>query len=79
MLGEQRNVLAPVPERRQRHRNHVQAIEEILPERAFLHHLLQIAVGGGDHADIELHRARFTDALDFLFLQRAQQLRLKGP
>ena len=52
-------------------------VEEVLAERALLHHLLQIDVGRGDHARVELDRPRFADALDLALLQRAQQLRLQ--
>ena len=38
----------------------------------------EIAVGGGDHADVGLQRARAAEALELALLQHAQELRLHG-
>jgi hypothetical protein len=77
VLREQRNVFAPLTERRQRHRDDVQAVKEVLAERPLLDHLAQVHVARGDDADVESHRARFADTLDLALLQRAQQLGLQ--
>ena len=66
-----------VAQRRHVHGDDIQAIEEILTERSLCHHLRQIGVRGRDDADIDLHRVRFSDALEFPFLQHAEQLRLQ--
>ena len=66
-----------VAQRRQRDRNHVQPVVEVLAERPFLHQLAQVGVGRGDDAGVELDRPRLADALDLALLQRPQQLRLQ--
>ena len=75
--GQQRDVLAPLAQRRQRDRDDVQAVVEVLAELAFLDHLAQVGVGGRDDARVELDRARLADALDLPLLERAQQLGLQ--
>src|SRR5436190_377979 len=54
VLGEERDVLAPVTQRRQQDRHDLQAIEKVLAKRAALHQLLEIAVGRRDHAYVDL-------------------------
>ena len=76
MLDEQRDVFLPLAQRRQMDRNDIQAIEQILAEGSFGHHLLQIAVGRGDDAHVDLGRVRVADALELALLQHAQQLHL---
>ena len=41
-------------------------------------HRLEVAVGRGDHADVDLDRARAADPLERLLLQHAQQLDLRA-
>ena len=77
VLHQQRNVVAPLAQRGQLHRDHVEAIEEILAERALGDHLREIGVGRGDDADVDLDGVRVADALELALLQHAQQLRLQ--
>src|SRR5262249_33630859 len=63
--------------RRQGHLHHVQAIEEILAETAFLHLLAKVAVRGGDHADVDLDLPSSADRRKRLFLQNAEHLYLQ--
>ena len=77
MLHQQRNVVAPLAQRRQLHRDDVQAVEQILAERAVRDHLREVAVGRGDDAHVDLDRVRVADALELALLQHAQQLRLQ--
>ena len=77
MLHEQRNVVAPLAQRRQLHRDDVQAVEQILAERALGDHLREIGVRRGDDADVDLDRLRVADALELALLQHAQQLGLQ--
>jgi hypothetical protein len=42
--------------RRQAQADHVQAVEQVLAEQAFTHALLQVLVGGRNHAHIGLQR-----------------------
>ena len=51
-LGEARDLIAPLPQRRQRDADHVQTEVEIFPELAVRHRALEIAIGGGDDPDI---------------------------
>src|SRR3546814_3209990 len=50
MIDERRDVAAPVAQRRQRHRDHVEAVEEILAEPAIGNQAAHVAVGRGDDA-----------------------------
>ena len=54
----------------------VEAIEQVLAERPVADRLLEVAVGGGDDADVDLDRLRAAEALDDAFLEDAQQLDL---
>ena len=56
----------------------MQAIEQVFAETAGFHVGDQIAIGGRDDAHIDLDRFAPADRLDFAFLQRAQQLHLRG-
>src|SRR5436305_15247410 len=73
MAGEERDVLPPLAQRRQRYRDDVQAIEEVLAERPFADPFFQIAVGGGDQPDVRLDRPRGAHALELALLEDAQQ------
>ena len=79
VVDQERDVLAPLAQRRQRDRDDVQAEEEILAEVAGPDHGLEVAVGGGDEAHVHLDRAcvppRRSKAL---LLQDAQQLHLRA-
>ncbi len=57
--------------------HHVEAIEQILPERAFPHFVGEIAVGGCDNPNVHADRLRPTDSVDDPLLECPQQLRLK--
>ena len=77
MVGQQRNVLLPVPERRHEDRNHVEAEVEILAEAPAPDFRLQILVGGREDAGIDFDPRRSADRLHRLFLQDAQHLGLR--
>ena len=55
---------------------HVQAEIQIAAEAALGHVLLQIAVGGGDHAHVDLDRLAAADALEGMPFQHAEKLGL---
>ena len=59
------------------HRKHVEPEIEVLAKPAALHLLLEVAVGGGDHADVDRAGALLADALEIALLQHAQQLALQ--
>ena len=76
MFHQRGNVFGMRSQRRHVHRQHVQAVEQILPERAGGDFGGQIAVGGGDHPHIRrLGRGR-ADTLEGALLQHPQQLGL---
>src|SRR6266436_1179191 len=77
MSQQMRDVLAAHPQRRNRQRQHMQAIEQILAEMAAFDALQQLAVGRGDDADVDLYRLAPANRLDRAFLERAKQLYLR--
>ena len=77
VLDEQRDVLAAIAQRRERDREHVEPIVQVAAEAALAHFLGQIAVGRGDDAHVDVHRARAAQPLELSFLQHAQQLGLQ--
>ena len=64
------------PQRGDRNREHIEAIEEIFPEAPGLDELDQVLVGRGDQAEIDLDRPPRADGIDLPLLQRAQELDL---
>ncbi len=64
-------------ERRQREGHHVQPVEQILAETARRHPGLDVAMGRGNHAHIDIETLRRSDRPDLPFLQHAQQLDLQ--
>jgi hypothetical protein len=75
VVGEQRDVLEAVAQRRDADRDDVDAIEQILAEAAGLDLVAEVAVGRADEAKVDLGHAP-ADRLDLPLLQRAQQLDL---
>src|SRR5207249_4935109 len=76
-IDQPRDVLAAVAQRREINIDDVEAIEQILAEIPAGDFFLQIDVGGGDHAGVDLERLRVADANELALLQDAQQLDLK--
>src|SRR4051812_48026163 len=54
-----------------------QSIIEIAAESTVLHHLMQVAVGGADDANVDADRFVTAQPLYFAALERAKQLGLK--
>ena len=78
VLDEQRDVLRPLAQRRQRDRDDVEPVVQVLPEPAVRDELPQVAVGRGDDAHVDLDRLRVRpSALELALLQHAQQLGLE--
>ena len=77
MADQFRNVFAPLAQRRQVNRHHVQSIVQVFAKFVFVDQFLQIAIAGGDHAHIDANRLRIADALELALLQHAQQLHLQ--
>jgi hypothetical protein len=76
--GQQRDVALALPQRRQAHRDDVEAIVEVLAKQPLLDALAQVHVGGGHHPHVHLDRAGAAEPFDLAFLQRAQELGLHG-
>ena len=53
------------------HGDDVETKVQVLPKLVFLNALLELAVGGGDDAHVDIDRAVAADALEFAFLQHA--------
>ena len=77
VLDEQRNVVGALAQRRQPDGNDVQAVEEILAERAVLRHPREVGVGGRDHAHVDARGERLAEPLELALLQDPQQLGLE--
>ena len=73
---QQHDVLLPFPQGRDIDGQHAQAVEQILPERAVAHALLQALVGRGDDADVDRPGELAADTAHFLVLDDAQQVDL---
>ncbi len=76
MTNKHRDVFAPFAQRRQMQGKHVQAVEQVAAEFLFFDGPRQIAVGGGDQANIHMDGLISAQVLELLVLQNAQQLRL---
>ena len=72
------DVLAPLGQRGQVDRDHVQAVVQVLPKAAGLHIGRQVAVGGRHQAHVDLDLALPAQSHQRALLQRAQQLGLHG-
>src|SRR5215469_10468490 len=73
---QQRDVGTALAKRRQRKWQHVEAIEEIGTEPAFLDCLLKIAVAGGNDSYVDFDRATASQRFELVFLKHPQQLDL---
>ena len=78
LAGERRDVLAALAERGQVDLDHGQTVVEVFAKRAFVDHLAEVAVGGGDDAHVDRDHLRPADALNLARLEHAQKLRLKA-
>ena len=75
-VHEERDVLGAIAERREMDGEDVESVVEILAEGLFLDRFQQVAVGGGDDADIDPDRRLAADAVEFMLLQDVEQLGL---
>src|SRR6476620_7042013 len=71
---EERQVVEPLAQRLYPHDDRVDAVEEVLPERARGDALLQVLVRGRDEPEVHGNRAPSSEPLDLAALERAQQL-----
>ena len=77
MLGQDQQIIAAFAQGGDRNREDVEAIIEILAEFTFFHVAEQIAIRGGEQANVNLDRAVAADAFEFAFLEHAKQFRLQ--
>ena len=71
-----RNLLATLTQWRHEDPDDAEAIVKVFAEFPFRDTLLQVGIGGGQHADINGLRSCLTDRHDFALLEEAEQLRL---
>ena len=76
-VRQQADVVAALAQRRQLDGKNIEPVIKILAEFAFPRRLLEIPIGGGDHANIDFLRPRAAHRLKLPFLQHAQQLHLE--
>src|SRR5688572_26464414 len=74
VMDEQRDVFGTLAQRRQVHRKHVDAVVEVLTKAAALDELIEIAIRGGDDANVDAAILIVADAPELLALQDAQEL-----
>src|SRR5579862_531897 len=75
-MHEHQDILAALAERRQLNGDDVEPVVQVGTEGALAHAAVQVAVGGGDHADIDAHRLPAADARKLPLLEHAQDLGL---
>jgi hypothetical protein len=74
---QRRNIVGAFAQCRQRDREHVEAVEQIRPERALPEHLSEVTVGCRDHPYIRAKRMSASQTFEFVLLQHPQQLGLQ--
>ena len=78
MLRQEQRVGSPRPQRRQVELNDVDAVVQVLAEAAFIDGRFQVAVRGGEDADVDGDFLLAADRPDLALLQGPQQLGLRG-
>ena len=78
MSGERKDVVGSLPQRRQVQTNTIQSMVEIRPEAAVSHGFLEVAIGRGKDAQIDLLGLRVTDGTESSILKESQELDLNG-
>ena len=76
-VNEKRDILAPLPQRRNMDAKEVQPIVKILPEGSPLHRSAEFNIRGGDNSDINVDVFLAAEAREFARLQHAQELHLR--
>src|SRR5580692_8675096 len=77
IFGEQWDVFGSFAQGGNVYRKHVQTIEEVLPEVAFVHVRGKIAIGRRQDAHIDLNRFGASDSLEFALLKYSKQSNLR--
>jgi hypothetical protein len=76
IMYQERNVPSPFAQRRNFDREHIQFVKKVLTELVIADHARQIAVRGGNHANVHADGVRASQSFKFMFLQSSQQLGL---
>ena len=71
------DILRPFAKRRQADRKHAEPVVQVAPERPLVDHRVEVAVGGGNDADVDASGERAAETFELPFLQHAQQLGLE--
>ena len=77
-VRKQDDILSPFSQGRHFDGEHIEAEIEVLPEGALGHHVGEMFVGRGDHADVDGHRGVRADPLDGALGEGAEELDLSG-
>src|SRR5262249_20819280 len=75
-LDETWQIVDSVAERRQLDRKHIQPVEEVLAELAVANRGIEVAIRGGQHADIAGDLGGSAEAPELALLEHPQQFRL---
>ena len=71
--------VGPFAQRRQLHMGAIQPVVEVVAEAALAHQLVELAMGGSDHPQVDRHRSRGPDGQHLALGQHPQQPGLQGP
>ena len=77
MHHQGRNIFVARPQRWQQHGEDIQPVVEVAAKLASIHHFREIAIRGSHEPNIHVVSPSATQALELLFLQYAQELRLQ--
>src|SRR5262252_7383035 len=77
MFNQHGNVLAALPEGRDRDRKNIQPVPEVFADLSLIYLLFQVPVGSGDNVHVNLYRLGASQPLELAFLNYAQQLYLQ--
>ncbi len=67
-MHQLRDIFPPLSQCRNLERKDIEPVEEIHPEQALLHPLLQIVMSGGDQPNVHLDTVTAADAFKLLLL-----------
>jgi len=77
VCGQERDVFAPLAQRRHAQREDLEPVVQVLAEASGLHFLLEVPIRGRHDAHVHLARGGGADGANLAFLQHAQQLGLQ--
>src|SRR5262245_35411063 len=78
VVNEQSDVAAAFAQRRQQHRHHLEAVEEVFAELPCLDLLLQVPVRCRHHANVHANVGETADSLEGLLLEKPEKLGLQS-